>query len=67
MITHLGKPDFFVPSAYPQLAAPHLKVNVLGDPYCLEFIDAIASMVVHLSQQRENLDSQKEVPCVMEH
>lgn len=64
MNPNLSQPDFFVPPAYQQLAATHWEVHMLSDPHCLEFIEAIASILVHL-QQRENPPG--EVPCGVEH
>jgi hypothetical protein len=66
MITNLRKPDFFVPLAYPKSATARLEVD-LTDPRCLQFIDAIASIVVHLSQQGERpRGPQFEVPTILE-
>jgi len=47
-------PDlFFVPPAYPQSAITYLEVpTMLTDPYCQAFIEAMAAILVHLSQQQ---------------
>lgn len=49
--------DFFVLPAYPQLATNHWEVP-MSDPYCLEFIEAMGNILVHL-QQRENPHAQE--------
>lgn len=52
MSSNLSQPDFFVPSTYPQLATAHWEVHMLSDPHCLEFVETIASILVHLQGEK---------------
>lgn len=46
-------PVFFAPPAYPQSATDHSNETMLADPYCQAFIEAMAAILVHLTQQHD--------------
>jgi len=45
--------DFFILPAYPKSAIAHSEETMLADPYCQAFIEAMAAILVHLTQQQQ--------------
>jgi len=54
--------DFFVLPAYPQLATAHSEETMLADPYCQAFIEAMAAILVYLTQQHDNQEAGNHPP-----